>query len=81
VISSWFTANHAISLMNYHSSRKRHPRKNAPTEAFICQGAKLSELTEIAPLRIKIRWSALKPGAAANYHFQRWSLATLLTST
>jgi hypothetical protein len=81
VISSWFTANHAISLMNHHSSRKPHPLENSPTQESICQGAKLSELTEIAPLRIKIRWSALKPGAVANYHFQRWSLATLLTST
>jgi hypothetical protein len=51
------------------------------TKLEIRQQANLSQSTEIAPLRIKIRWSALKPGIAANYHFQRWSLATLLTST
>jgi hypothetical protein len=67
--------------VNAGKSRKPMRKTFKLTQFNSCQEVKLSELTDFAPFQIRNRHSALKPGASANYHFQRWSLATLLTST
>jgi hypothetical protein len=54
VIFSPFSADHAISGMNHRPSRKSSQKNKSFTKYYFCQEAKLSDLTEIAPFRIKI---------------------------